>query len=66
MAKLHMDLIENVNFIHVIGMASIVISAIVHFILVVILQLVENGLKVKTFGTVKIATGYMKKNQLNV
>ena len=38
----------------------------VHFIHVETLQLVENGLKVKTFGTVRNVIGYIAKKQLNV
>ena len=61
MARLHMDLTGNANFIHVTGMANTVTSAIVHFIHVVILQLEESGLRAKVSGTVKTATGYIQK-----
>ena len=65
MEKLHTDQIGSVNIIHVTSMASIAISAIVHFIHVGILQQAENGLKVKAFGTVPIVIGYTKRKQLN-
>ena len=65
MVKLHMDLTVNVSSIHVTMKVSTVISVIVHFIHAEILQLAENGLKVKVFGTVRNACGYTIKKQLN-
>ena len=66
MAKLRMDLTGNVTNILAIMKDNTVISVIVRFILVEILQQAENGLRAKMFGTVKTVTGYMIKIQLNV
>ena len=62
----HMDQMKNVIFIHVILKDNIVISVIVLFILVVKVLLVENGLKIKEYGIVRIVLGYMKQKQLIV
>ena len=59
-----MDQIGNAVIIHVTMKASTVISVIVHFILAETLQQAANGLKAKTFGTVRTAYGYMKKKAL--
>ena len=61
-----MDQMKNVIFIHVILKDNIVISVIVLFILVVKVLLVENGLKIKEYGIVRIVLGYMKQKQLIV
>ena len=60
-----MGLTGTVSFTHAIMMASIAISAIVRSILAETLQPAGNGLKARTFGTVRNATGYMKNRQSN-
>ena len=66
MVKFLTDQTVNVNFIHATGMANTVTSVIVRFIPVGIPQQEENGLKVKEYGTVQTATGYIQKKQLSV
>ena len=66
MAKWPMVRTVNVNSTLAIGMASTVISAIVHFTPAVILQQAESGLRAREYGTVQTAIVYIKRKLLNI